>query len=128
MSNNFGTILSELLEERGVSQRWLADAANTKEATISRYINGVNKSARLDILIEIANALNVSTDYLLGRTTVQNFKSDTSSEERILVSAFRKATERDSAVIWQLLDDYITPSERAVIAQLNKEKTDINVG
>ena len=128
MSNNFGTILSELLEERGVSQRWLADAANTKEATISRYINGVNKSARLDILIEIANALNVSTDFLLGRTTVQNFKIDTTPEERILISAFNKATERDTAVIWQLLDDYITPSDRTVLARLNKEKTDINVG
>ena len=53
MSVEFGDILKQTLEERGINQKWLADAADTKEATISRYINGVNKSARLDILVSI---------------------------------------------------------------------------
>ena len=61
----FGRKLKQILEDRGISQKWLADAALTKEATISRYITGVNKSPNVEILVNIAKALNVSADYLL---------------------------------------------------------------
>lgn len=114
---DFARILRQTLDERGISQKWLADAANTKEATISRYITGVNKSPNVSILVNIAKALDVSTDYLLGITDVPRVKSDTSPEERILLSAFRKASDRDVAVIWQLLDPYIAPSERGFLPQ-----------
>ena len=112
---DFGDTLKQLLDERGISQRWLADAAGTKEATISRYVNGVNKSSRLDILANIAKALNVSTDYLLGISDVQNPKSDISVDERILISAYRMASERDTAIVWQVLDTYLSPSEKELL-------------
>ena len=115
--NIFSTRLKSILDERGITQKWLADAADTKEATISRYITGVNKSPRPNILANIARALNVTTDYLLGVTDVPQAKTDISAEERILLSAFRKATDRDVAVIWQLLDPYIAPSERGFLQQ-----------
>lgn len=125
---DFARILKQTLDERGITQKWLADAADTKEATISRYINGVNKSPNAEILINIAKALNVSTDYLLGISDVPRFKSDTTSEERILLSAFRKATERDVAVIWQLLDPYIAPSERGFLQQLKLIDSGAKIG
>lgn len=115
--NDFARILKQTLEDRGITQKWLADAADTKEATISRYITGVNKSPNVEILVNIAKALNVSTDYLLGISDIPRIKSDTTSEERILLSAFRKATERDVAVIWQLLDPYLASSERGFLQQ-----------
>lgn len=114
---DFARILKQTLEERGITQKWLADAACTKEATISRYITGVNKSPNVEILVNISKALNVSADYLLGISDVPRAKSDINAEERILLSAFRKATERDISVIWQLLDPYITPSERGFLQQ-----------
>ena len=125
---DFAKILKQLLDERGISQKWLADAAETKEATISRYITGVNKSPNVDILINISRALNVSTDYLLGITDIPRYKSDTTPEERILVSAFRKATERDVSVIWQLLDPYITPSERGFLQQSDQTDSASKIG
>lgn len=124
MDTDFGKILKSVLDERGISQKWLADAADTKEATISRYVTGVNKSSRLDILAKIAVALNVSTDYLLGISDVQTPRIDVSAEERILLSAFSKASARDVSVIWQLLEPYMTPSERGFLQQL--EQTDDN--
>ena len=48
---DFGKNLKGILDDRGISQRWLADAANTQEATISRYITGVNKSSRLTSIV-----------------------------------------------------------------------------
>lgn len=124
----FGSILKNLLEERGISQKWLADAASTKEATISRYVTGVNKSSRLDILVNIAKALNVSTDYLLGLSDVPHVKSDINAEERIMLSAFRRASERDVSIIWSVLDSYLTPNERGFVLHTEQEDKQDRIG
>jgi transcriptional regulator with XRE-family HTH domain len=126
---DFGNRLKQLLDERGVSQKWLADAANTKEATISRYINGVNKSSRIDILANIATALNVTTDYLLGLSETQTRdRPEYSTEERVLISAFRKASDRDVAVIWQLLDPYLSANEKELLSLLHNHELVTSVG
>lgn len=126
---DFGNRLKQLLDERGVSQKWLADAANTKEATISRYINGVNKSSRIDILANIATALNVTTDYLLGLSETQTRdRPEYSTEERVLISAFRKASDRDVAVIWQLLDPYLSENEKELLSLLHNHELVTSVG
>lgn len=118
---DFGNILKNLLDERGISQKWLADAAFTKEATISRYVTGVNKSSRLDILANIAKALNVSTDYLLGLSDVPQQKSDMNAEERLMLSAFRRASERDKGIIWSVLESYLTANEKEFMLQLEQD-------
>lgn len=126
---DFGNRLKQLLDERGVSQKWLADAANTKEATISRYINGVNKSSRIDILANIATALNVTTDYLLGLSETQTRdRPEYSTEERVLISAFRKASDRDVAVIWQLLDPYLSANEKELLSLLHNHELVTSAG
>ena len=126
---DFGNRLKQLLDERGVSQKWLADAANTKEATISRYINGINKSSRIDILANIATALNVTTDYLLGLSETQTRdRPEYSAEERVLISAFRKASDRDVAVIWQLLDPYLSAKEKELLSLLHNHELVTSVG
>lgn len=126
---DFGNRLKQLLDERGVSQKWLADAANTKEATISRYINGINKSSRIDILANIATALNVTTDYLLGLSETQTRdRPEYSTEERVLISAFRKASDRDVAVIWQLLDPYLSANEKELLSLLHNHELVTSVG
>lgn len=126
---DFGSRLKQLLDERGVSQKWLADAANTKEATISRYINGVNKSSRIDILANIATALNVTTDYLLGLSETQTRdRPEYSAEERVLISAFRKASDRDVAVIWKLLDPYLSANEKELLSLLHNHELVTSVG
>lgn len=124
----FGKILKNLLDERGISQKWLADAASTKEATISRYVNGVNKSSRLDILVKMAKALNVSTDYLLGITDIPQQKSDMNAEERVMLSAYRRSTERDKGIIWSVLESYLTASEKEFMQQLKQDLQQTKIG
>lgn len=123
---DFAKILKQTLDERGISQKWLADAADTKEATISRYITGTNKSPNVDILISIAKALNVSTDYLLGISEVPNIKSDLTPTERIMLAAFRRASERDAGIVLHILDSYMSPNEKGFLQQseqINSEQT-----
>lgn len=61
--------LRQLMEDKGVTQRELADKLYVSEATVSKYINGeLMPSVRM--VINISYALNVSIDsftYFCGR-------------------------------------------------------------
>lgn len=61
--------LRQLMEEKGMTQRELADKLYVSEATVSKYINGeLMPSVRM--VINISYALNVSIDsftYFCGR-------------------------------------------------------------
>lgn len=67
-----------LLEERNINQKILADAIGTTEATLSRNLNSVHE-IRADILERIATYFNVSIDYLLG-------ESDNKHSSKIIVA------------------------------------------
>lgn len=69
--DKFTERLQSLLEEKEMSQRELAELAEVTEVTISRYING-NRKPRIEIINKIAEVLNTTTDYLLGRTDTAN--------------------------------------------------------
>ena len=63
----FGDKLREVRSIRGITQEQLAELADTSRAMIGRY-ETTDQLPALDTLIRIADALGVSTDYLLGRT------------------------------------------------------------
>lgn len=63
-NSEFGQRLSELLKSSNVSQRELAHKIGITEAAISRYINS-DRTPNGKIIGNIANALHVSTDYLI---------------------------------------------------------------
>lgn len=116
MTINFSDNLKKAMAHRKVTQAWLADKASQKEATISRYVNGVNKSPQIDILVEIAKALNVSTDYLLGLSNVPVTEENLTNEELLLLSTFKRASQRDVGIIWQILEGYMTDDEKGGLA------------
>lgn len=57
--------LKKVLTSKCINAKTLSDLSGVPEPTISRYINGARVPSS-DILVKIALALNVSTDYLLG--------------------------------------------------------------
>ncbi len=59
--------IGKLLSESEMSQKALADATNLSEGAVSHYLKGdrVPKGA---ILLNIANALGTTVDYLTGKT------------------------------------------------------------
>ena len=61
----FGEILKNTLVEKRISQRELSVLCGITEVTLSRYIQN-ERHPRITELIKIADALNVSTDHLLG--------------------------------------------------------------
>ena len=57
--------LKAVINKRGISQQFLAEQIGVTKATMSRYING-SRTPKGNIISKLADALNVSTDYLLG--------------------------------------------------------------
>ena len=63
-SMSFGNVLSILIEERGVTQKELAEACSTSPSAISGYVLNT-REPDFDMLRKIAEYFHVSTDYLL---------------------------------------------------------------
>lgn len=112
MKNYFSNRLKEAIELRGTTQKWLAVESQTTEATISRYISGKNEPAILEILRNIALALNVSSDYLIGVTNVPQSKDVMTEEERIILSVWSKVSDEDKRVFYALLDRYLSKTDK----------------
>lgn len=64
----FGEFLAKIRRERGIYQKELAKYLNVTVATISNYEKGIH-SPDIYTLVKIADYFNVSTDYLLQRTS-----------------------------------------------------------
>lgn len=65
-------------KERKLTQEELAQKVNTTKATISNYENGYSSPSN-DMLVDLAKALNTTTDYLLGLNNKEN-KADWNSK------------------------------------------------
>ena len=113
----FGEILKQTIEKRGVTQRWVAENANTTEATISRYTSQIHKPPILDTLKDISRCLNVSVDYLIGLTNVETANPSYSVDVKLLLVAYNRASLSDRNVIWALLSKYLNESERAELTE-----------
>ena len=123
----FSERLQEAIKLRGVTQRWVADRANTTEATISRYAKAVHDPAVIEILAGISNALNVSSDYLIGLTNVPEIRKSLPTEHKVLLDCYSKISESDSVVLWALLDKYMTAQEREQVKNSFQRET-IRIG
>ena len=66
MNEDFKNRLKELRLEKGLNQAELATKADIQATAISHFENGTRKPSFKN-LRNLANALNVTTDYLLGR-------------------------------------------------------------
>lgn len=56
--------VTNLMAERGINQKQLSKLSGITESSISRYLHSTQRP-RMDIVINIAKALHVETEYLL---------------------------------------------------------------
>lgn len=89
---NYGKRIKELRESFGLSQDELASRIGTSQRQISFYENGKNEPTA-HVLDALANALNTTSDYLLGRSDNVsrpiNDESDLSTEEIKMIEMIR---------------------------------------
>lgn len=66
--------ITKARKELGLNQKELAKKANLTEANLSRYENGI-REPKSAVLARLADALEVSTDYLVGLTDEKTYDS-----------------------------------------------------
>ena len=121
---DFSTKLRDIIESRGVTQSWLAEKTGATEATISRYLSGVHKP-NLEIVARIAQALNVSIDYIMDLSLSPTPYKEPEREIVILADAYRRADDDHKNIVWSVLDSYLTPEEKTFVSQ---PKQDVSAG
>lgn len=62
--------LKDLREDLDIKQKTIADFLHIKQNTYSQYENG-QRQLPIDVLIQLADYYNVSTDYILELTDVK---------------------------------------------------------
>ena len=111
----FPTAISSLLKERKITPGELAGHLGVTRQTVSNYCLG-QTTPSFQLLCEIADFFNVSTDYLLGRTNVQS-----PSVEIQAIAAATGLTEHTIKTLQLLL----TRGERTILQDLFNEILEI---
>lgn len=68
---NIGKRLNEVLAQKGIMQKELAEHIEVTANTVSYYLSG-ERCPDIEKLVEIAKYLNVTTDYLLGISDIKS--------------------------------------------------------
>jgi transcriptional regulator with XRE-family HTH domain len=103
MSETIGKIILRLRTENDMKQKELADRVGITEATLSRYENDL-RSPKGEIVFKLAEALGVSSDYLLSGID----KKETTSSNIALNEAWGKnvkLTDKDKKDIAKNLEN-----------------------
>ena len=61
-----------LMSQRGITQKELSRLSGITESSISRYLHS-NKRPRLDIVVNIAKALNVAPELITSQNEVSDY-------------------------------------------------------
>ena len=115
----FAKQLRLLKDQRGLSQKEIADRLDTTEATISRYVSG-DRTPNIETAVELATLLGVSMDTLCGVEPPAVERQP--PEINILINCYRHASDEDRRVIWSFLNRYMSAEQKTVIALVMSEE------
>lgn len=79
---NFGDRLNELRNEKRLTQEQLANKFYLNKSSISRYERG-QQVPELELLQQIADFFEVTTDYLLGNSDIRNPYKENKEEQQL---------------------------------------------
>lgn len=95
----FSERLQELMTVHHITQRQLASMVEVTEASMSRYVKG-EREPRMNVVANIATALQTTLDYLLGRDVEHEATFDFTNVKRIIArSASSMTAEQKTELI-----------------------------
>lgn len=103
---NFAENLSRILKEKNISQLKLATDLNLAAPSVSRYCTGL-QLPRADVVTEIANYLQITTDELLGvnDTTEDSYNKTQKNLYESFAHEYLKAPKNMITVLLNKLSD-----------------------
>ena len=111
--DTLGKRILKLLNEKNLTQKELAKIVGTTEVSIGRYIND-KREPNATMLASIASALNVSTDYLLGRPNKYN-----ASKEKSKATELEEDFPEGVSVLYRA-NQNLTPEQKEVMLRMIK--------
>lgn len=111
--DTLGKRILKLLNDKSLTQKELAKIVGTTEVSIGRYIND-KREPNATMLASIANALNVSTDYLLGRPDPHHI-----DKEKSKVSELEEDFPEGISVLYRA-NKNLTPEQKEVMLKIIK--------
>ncbi len=114
--------LRSILTQRGLTQAKLAEMTSMTEATISRYLSGTHVP-NIEYTAIIAEALNVSIDFLLGLSDSSLPNEPPSGEMRALFSSYSRADAHCKKMVWMQLEPFMTDYEKESALEQSGEQS-----
>lgn len=111
--DTLGKRILKLLNEKNLTQKELAKIVGTTEVSIGRYIND-KREPNATMLASIASALNVSTDYLLGRPNKHN-----TYQEKSKATELEEDFPEGVSVLYRA-NKNLTPEQKEVMLRMIK--------
>lgn len=93
IDTTFRERLEKIIIDRGIKKRALAEKIGMAPNTLSGYLNGKHLPD-IFTLIRICDTLNISTDYLLGRTDNPNVDNNRTPNENEMLSYYRLISKK----------------------------------
>lgn len=113
-NKEFGEKISKLRNKKGATVKDLAEALHTAESSIVAYEKNL-KSPDIDTLSDLADYFEVTTDFLLGRST-NKVKNDINNELNLVLDDIshhiKHLTQLDREVINRLASVYLNSKEQ----------------
>lgn len=78
--DTMGDRIHKLRQERGLTLQELGDRVGVGASTVRKWETGMIKSLRTDKVANLANALNTTTEYLMGWIAATNATTATAQE------------------------------------------------
>lgn len=100
MVMEFNERIRMIMNVKGLTQKELSQKANITETSMSKYLSG-ERTPRIDVIVNVANALDISVDSLLGgKETTINGLADA---KLVLARGKDKLSEEDKKELIKFL-------------------------
>ena len=90
-----------LMDERHLTQKELANLSGITEASMSKYLSG-ERTPRVDVIVNLANALHVTTDELIGHD-IEDDKMDLIRLKTVLARGMESISDKDKKELIKFL-------------------------
>ena len=101
MSTIFQERLLEAMQTKGMTQKDLAMRIGVTEAAVSKYLH-TDRKPHIDVISDMANVLQTTTDFLLGRVDAQD-EFNLHRVKNLLARNAQKMTDEDKLALIKIL-------------------------
>ena len=97
--------IKSLIEQSGKSYQEMEKLTGIKKSSLQRYASGVTTKIPLDVIEKLANAFNVSQEYLMGWEEKKSSPSELqlTEGEKVLLDLFNRVPEDKQQLVLQMI-------------------------